>query len=153
DASPRVVTPAPASVRVIGGAPDAVAPGALVTIAGEKLTSGSSLAAGSLPLPARLAGTRVEVNGGTAAPVSVQPGEMVARLPSGLRAGEPASLTVTSATRAGPPVTLRVERASPGIIAGARTGDVLVLYAVGLGAVDPPAADGAAATLGTTVLQ
>jgi type 1 glutamine amidotransferase len=153
DASPRVVTPAPASVRVVGGAADAVAPGALVTISGEKLTSGSSLAAASVPLPVRLAGTRVEVNGIPAPLFSVKPGEIEAQLPYGLRPGEPANLTVASATQTGLPVALRVERATPAIVAGARNRNVLVLYAVGLGAVDPAVADGVAATDGRTVLQ
>jgi uncharacterized protein (TIGR03437 family) len=153
DASPRVVTPAPASVRVVGGTADAVAPGALVTISGEKLTSGSSLAAASVPLPVRLAGTRVEVNGIPAPLFSVKPGEIEAQLPYGLRPGEPANLTVASATQTGLPVALRVEPASPVIVAGARTRDVLVVYAVGLGAVDPAIADGVAATAGRTVLQ
>jgi uncharacterized protein (TIGR03437 family) len=130
DASPRVVTPAVSTVRVIGRTDDAVAPGALVAIAGERLTSGSSLNAAAVPLPARLAGTRVEVNGVAAALFSVKPGQIVAQLPEALTA--PAALAVWSATRAGPPVALRVERAAPAVVAGARSGDVVVLYAVGL---------------------
>jgi uncharacterized protein (TIGR03437 family) len=84
----------------------------------------------------KLAGTRVEVNG-TAVPLfSVKPGEILAHLPDPLPT--PAALTVWSATRPGQPVPLKLDRAAPAIVAASRSGDVLVAYAVGLGA--PPQA-------------
>ena len=58
---------------------------------GERLTSGSSLAAAPGPLPVRLAGTRVEVDGDFVPLLRVSPGEIVAGFP----AGPPASATMT----------------------------------------------------------
>lgn len=133
DAAPRVVTPSVTSVRVVGRSDDTVAPGALVAISGERLTSGSSLYAAAVPLPVRLAGTRVEVNGADLPLFWAKPGEVVAQLPDAL--GTPASLSVWSATRAGPSVTLKADRAAPAIVAARRAGDVLVLYAVGLNGI------------------
>jgi uncharacterized protein (TIGR03437 family) len=154
DASPRPAAPAVAAVRVIGAAPEVAAPGALVAITGERLTSGSSLAASNLPLPVRLAGTHVEVNGVPAPLFWVKPGEVVAQLPFALAPGREATLTVSSGPRAGVPTALRIERAAPGIAAAARFGDTVVLYVVGMGTLDPAAVDGALpASLARTVVQ
>jgi uncharacterized protein (TIGR03437 family) len=148
DASPRSGPSAPApvpandGVRNLSGAADAFAPGALVTIAGERLTSGSSLDAASVPLPLRLAGTHVEVNGTPAPLFSVAPGQLLAQLPTGLVPGQSAALTVSSVNRASVPVMLRIEAAVPSIVAGARVGNVAVLYVTGLGATDPAVAEG-----------
>jgi uncharacterized protein len=130
DAAPRPVTPSVTSVRVVGRSDDLVAPGALIAIAGDRLTSGSSSNAAAVPLPVKLAGTRVEVNGTPLPLFWAKPGEVVAHLPETLPPA--ASLTVWSGARAGAPVPLRVEPAAPAIVATTRTGDVLVLYAVGL---------------------
>ena len=136
DPAPRPVVPSVTTVRVLGRTDDTVAPGALVTVTGDRLTSGSSLNAAAVPLPVKLAGTRVEVNG-TAVPLfSVNPGEILAHLPDPLPA--PSTLTVWSATRSGMPVTLKLDRAAPAIVAATRAGDVVVAYAVGLGS--PPQA-------------
>lgn len=130
DPAPRPVTPSVSSVKVIGRPDDLVAPGALVAIAGERLTGGSSLNAAAVPLPIRLAGTRVEVNGAALPLFWAKPDQLVAHLPEGLTS--PASLVVTAGARSGTPVPLRVERAAPAVVAGVRAGDVVVLYAVGL---------------------
>jgi uncharacterized protein (TIGR03437 family) len=143
DATPRSAVPAVGTVHVTGGVGDAFAPGALVDITGDHLTSGSSLTAASAPLPVRLAGTHVEVNGIPAPLFSVKPGKIVAQLPAALTPGQPAALTVSSVTSAGSSVPLRVEATAPEIVATTHAGNVLVLYAVGLGATDPPVADGA----------
>ena len=48
-------------VRDLAGITDAFGPGSIVTITGERLTSGSTVDAQTAPLPVRLAGTHVEV--------------------------------------------------------------------------------------------
>jgi uncharacterized protein (TIGR03437 family) len=114
-----------------------------VQIAGEKLTSGSSLTAGSAPLPVRLAGTHVDVNGQPAPLFSVSPGKVLAQLPSTLTPGSTVSLMVSSVNRAGNPVSLGIEAAAPGILSVERAGAALVVYATGLGATDPSVEAGA----------
>jgi|ERR1051326_3339104 uncharacterized protein (TIGR03437 family) len=143
DATPRSGPAAPAPAP---GTPlDAVAPGSLAIITGERLTSGSYLDAVSLPLPVRLAGTHVEVNGRPAPLFSVKPNLLLAQLPYGLNPGQPATLTVSSVNRASDPVPLKIEAAAPGIAAAVRAGSVVVIYAIGLGTTDPPVAEGSAA--------
>ncbi len=151
DATPRSGPSAPApaiaagGVRTVSGGGDAFAPGALVTIAGDRLTSGSSLNAGSAPLPVRLAGTHVAVNGIPAPLFSVTPGQVLAQLPAALAPGQDALLTVSSVNRASDAFPLRIETAAPAIIAGAKSGGVAVLYVAGLGATQPVVPDGSAA--------
>jgi uncharacterized protein (TIGR03437 family) len=138
DTTPRpVVPPAVATVHNLAGVADAFAPGDLVAIEGASLTSGSSWTAATLPLPVRLAGTHVEVNGAPAPLFSVAPDRMLVALPSNLAPGQAASLTVSSATVAGASVPLRIEAASPAILAASRQDGALVLYVTGLGAVQP----------------
>ena len=161
DATPRSGPSAPVPVlrsdgvrSVAGGS--ALAPGSIITITGEHLTSGSSFEAPALPLPVRLAGTHVEVDGLPAPLFSVTPEQVVAQLPFALQPGEPARLTVSSVNRASDPAALRIESAAPEIIAAARAGSAVVLYAAGLGATMPGLAEGAAAptdALVRTVVQ
>jgi type 1 glutamine amidotransferase len=98
-AEPRVVTPRVTGLRRLGRTGS-------ISIAGEHLTSGSSLAAAPGPPPIRLAGTRVEIDGVFAPLVRVSPGEIVAQLPATLDA--PATLTVWSGTAASDSVPLRI---------------------------------------------
>ena len=120
------------------GAPNSeFAPGAIVALRGQGLTSGSSLSAPGTPLPVRLAGTHLEVNGEPAPLFSVAPDVVLARLPSDLAAGADASLIISSVNRAAGPIPLHIGAAAPGIIAVSRMGDVLSVYATGLGATDP----------------
>jgi uncharacterized protein len=150
DATPRSGPGSPPPAVAAGGVtnPDgrneAFAPGAIVQIAGDRLTSGSSLAAAETPLPARLAGTHVEVNGKPAALFSVTPGVVLAQLPVDLPAGADTSLTISSVNRASAPVLLHMDTAAPDIVAVDRAGGVLVLYATGLGPTEPAMATGVA---------
>ena len=143
DAAPRSGPSAPAprltsgGIAIPGGPAGVFAPGAIVEITGDRLTSGSSLAAAGAPLPYKLAGTHVEVNGLPAPLFSVSPGKVVAQLPSAPAAGSTAQLTVSSVNRASDPAPLRIESAAPGILAVQRVANVLVIYASGLGAADP----------------
>jgi uncharacterized protein (TIGR03437 family) len=150
DAAPR--NGPPPAIAALNA--DAFAPSGIVLISGERLTSGSSLDAAALPLPLKLAGAHVEVNGIPAPLFSVRPDRLLVQLPASLAPGQPASLTVSSVNLPSAAVAMRVEAAAPAIVAAARTGDALVLYCTGLGATDPPLREGLAATgLVRTVVQ
>jgi hypothetical protein len=138
DTAPRpTAPPSVTAVHNLAGGADAFAPGDLVAIEGDRLTSGSFWTSATLPLPVKLAGTHVEVNGASAQLFSAAPGRLLVALPGELAPGQTAALTVASATLAGVPVPLRIEAASPAILAGSRAEGALVLYVTGLGAVTP----------------
>jgi len=157
DATPRSGTNAPTPAVTRGGVVNAasfrpapenfLAPGSLISIFGASLTSGSTTAASSLPLPVKLAGTSVRVNGVPVPLLYVSPGQINAQLP--FEVGAAASLTVASVTRAGAAEPLQVEAAAPGIFAilapSRRPGDIVSIYATGLGAVAPAVGTGQAA--------
>src|SRR5262245_58418704 len=64
-------------VRDVSGNAAVFAPGSIVEVTGDRLTSGSFWNAAATPLPVRLAGTHVEVNGVAAPLFSVQPGRLI----------------------------------------------------------------------------
>jgi uncharacterized protein (TIGR03437 family) len=133
DATPRSGPSAAApAVAAIDGP---LAPGGIVKLRGERLTSGSSLGAASKPLPVKLAGTRVEIDGQTAPLFAVSPGEVTVQVPFSVTPGN-STVTVYSVNRGGR-TDARVEPAAPQLVAYQRAGSVLVLYATGLGTVDP----------------
>jgi hypothetical protein len=150
DATPRsgpsVAPPAIAANGVgnAAGNKDGFAPSDIVAITGERLTSGSNFDAASVPLPVRLVGTHVEVNGIPAPLFSVKPDRVMVQLPAGLDSGQPASLVVSSVNLPSATVPLRIEATDPAILAATRLGDVLVVYLTGLGAPDPPVREGLA---------
>ena len=151
DATPRsgpsTAPPAVAADGVLNaaGARDSFAPSDIVAISGDRLTSGSSFDSANVPLPVRLAGTHVEVNGVPAPLFSVKPDRLLVQLPASLAPGQPASLVVSSVNLASAPVPLRIATADPAIVAASRSADALVVYLTGLGGTDPPVPDGTAA--------
>jgi hypothetical protein len=162
DATPRSGPSAPPPVVTANGVRNAAlgtdlfAPSDIVTIAGDRLTSGSFFDSANVPLPVRLAGTHVEVNGVPAPLFSVKPDRLLVQLPASLTPGQPASLVVSSVNLASAPVPLHVEAADPAILAASRIGDTLVVYLTGLGGTDPRVGEGAAAPsspFARTVLQ
>jgi uncharacterized protein (TIGR03437 family) len=170
DATPRSASPSVSSGGVVNAASFApapqnfVAPGSLVSIFGSQLISGSTTAAAALPLPVKLAGTSVLVNGSAIPLLYVSPGQINAQLPFDLPPGEPATLQVSSVTSVSRAEPLRVEAAAPGIFAilaaSRRPGDTISIFATGLGAVSPalPAGDAAplrplSRTLATTTVS
>jgi type 1 glutamine amidotransferase len=106
---------------------DVIAPGLLVAITGTGLTSGSSMNADALPLPLRLAGMQLRVNGLRAPLISVAPKRIVAMIPPDVKPGDTATIET---------ITARVENSSPGILGVAQTGRVLSIYATGLALPD-----------------
>lgn len=159
DAAPRSGTGFPAPAVAAGGlvnaasftpAPDNVlAPGGLVSVFGTNLTSGTTWAATATPLPPKLAGTAVSVNGVRAPLLFVSPQQINAQVPFEVQPGD-AALVVTTPTRTSAAENVRVAAAAPGIFAvtGAlRPGGAITIYATGLGAVTPAIATGVAAPL------
>jgi uncharacterized protein (TIGR03437 family) len=124
---------------------DGFAPSDIVAIRGTRLTSGSTFDAGKFPLPVRLVGTHVEVNGIPAPLFSARPDRLLAQLPAGLAPGQPASLVVSSVNLSATAVPIRLEATDPVILAASRVGDELVIYVTGLGATNPPVTEGSAA--------
>jgi uncharacterized protein (TIGR03437 family) len=153
DATPRSGPSAPSpsvavdGVRDLSGVSDALAPGSIVAIAGDRLTSGSCLEDVAAPLPLRLAGTHVEVNGVPAPLFSVKPDRLLVQLPTSLVPGQPSSLTVSSVNRTSVPVPLSIVPVSPAILGAVRSPGSLVLYLTGLGATVPEVAGGAVAPI------
>jgi uncharacterized protein (TIGR03437 family) len=139
---PQVAT---GGVQDLSGVSDTFAPGDIVALAGDRLTSGSFWEAVAAPLPLRLAGTHVEVNGVPASLFSARPERLLVELPTGLVPGQPASLTVSSVNRTSVPVSLNIAPAAPAILAAVRSSGALVLYMTGLGATVPAVAQGAVA--------
>jgi uncharacterized protein (TIGR03437 family) len=141
DATPRsglsAVPPAIASNGVRDPSSTAAfAPGSIVAITGDHLTSGSLFDANSAPLPVRLAGTHVEVNGISAPLFSVRPDRLLVQMPTSLTPGQQASLIVSSVNIAGPPVPLHIDTAAPAIIGATLTAGTLVIYLTGMGDTD-----------------
>jgi uncharacterized protein (TIGR03437 family) len=140
--SARPPSIAPNGVQDVSGSTNSFAPGGIIAISGDHLTSGSFFDAASTPLPVRLAGTHVEVNGVSAPLFSVQPDRLLLQLPTDLIPGEPAQLNVSSVNLAAPPMVLPIETAAPVIVGATRTEGVLVVYLTGLGVTDTPLQEG-----------
>jgi uncharacterized protein (TIGR03437 family) len=158
DASPRSGPSAPSpviaanGVRDVSGAADVFAAGSIITITGDRLTSGSFFDAATTPIPVRLAGTHVEVNGISAPLFSIRPDRLLLQLPANLPPGQSTSLTVSSVNRSSPPVPIVIESVAPAIVAATRTGDAVVIYVSGLGPTDLPLREGLPAPT-TTLLR
>ena len=162
DATPRPGPSAPPpaidanGIRDLSGNSSAFAPGSIIAITGDRLTSGSFFNAAATPLPIRLAGTHVEVYGIPAPLFSVKPDRLLLQIPINLTPGQAAPLTVSSVNLAAQPVSVPIETAAPAIVAATRTTNVLVIYLTGLGNTDPPLGEGLpapAATLLQTIVH
>jgi hypothetical protein len=133
---------APDGIRDLSGGVQGFAPGSILVITGDRLTSGSFWNAMATPLPVRLAGTHVEVNGISAPLFSVRPDRLLLQVPTNVTPGQPASLNVSSINLAGAPVSLDIATSTPVIVAATRTAGGLVIYLTGLGATDTALREG-----------
>jgi len=155
---------------------DPLAPGDIVALFGEQLTSNAPAQAASLPLGTTLGGASVFVNNQPAPVYYVSPGQIDFLIPYGAAPGE-AVVRVNRDGQTGnsvgikiAPVVPRLMRlgigdygmavlpdptptptfsipATPGLYSRpAKAGDVVVFYALGLGQTTPAATDGQAAT-------
>lgn len=154
------------------GQGEPLAQGGIVAMFGEQFRMGDPVAASSLPLAATLGDVRVLINGQPAPVYYVQYDQINFQIPYETPPGE-ATVRVERAGAQGNPVTIEVARreprmlyfSPPGIYGIARNasrggaipvprsrggvpaqpGDVLEIYALGLGQTQPPAATGAGA--------
>jgi len=141
DAAPR--NGPPPNVASLGA--DSFAPGSIVVVTGDHLTSGSFFDAPAVPLPVRLAGTHAEVNGIAAPLFSVKPDRILLQLPASLTPGQPATLRVSSAILASAAIPLRIDPVAPAILGISAPPGALVIYCTGLGATEPAQREGLAA--------
>ena len=147
---------------------DGVAPGGIVALWGSNLASGTVSAPSTFPLPKTLGGASVAINGIPAPLFFVSPGQVNAQVPFEVAPGSAMAEVSSPAGVFLIPMTVQV--VGPGIftINGQGTGDAAMLdavtyrqitaaapavagewvqlYGTGLGAVNPAAISGAAAT-------
>jgi uncharacterized protein (TIGR03437 family) len=152
-----------------------IAPGGIITIFGTNLgaATGKTLTATGSPWPQQLGGTSVTINGATAPVYYVLnlngQEQLSVQAPWSLVGASSAMVSVTTASGTSPSVTVPVLAAQPGIfildsgssgathvsglVAGASnpaaSGEVVVLYLTGLGAVSSPPSTGTSASLTT----
>jgi type 1 glutamine amidotransferase len=132
--APRTGRPAVSAVSTLGSPLSGiVAPGSLIEVTGSGLTLGSSMEAVALPLPFRLAGTRLTLGGVDAPLVAAAPARLLALAPFDVKTGEVVAVT---GVEAGPIFNARVEEVAPAILAVA-PGAAVSIYATGLGTVTP----------------
>ncbi|MFN0123333.1 MAG: sulfatase-like hydrolase/transferase [Blastocatellia bacterium] len=174
----RAATRQGATVALVNAASyeTVVAPGSIGALFGSGLTAQSG-SAGSLPLPATLAGVTVKIGGQTAPLFFASPGQINLQVPGGLGAGAaPIEVFLNDAATPAHTGTVMIAAAAPGLFTasasglgqaialnadyslnadfeqrpGARpepAGGVVILFATGIGATNPPVADGQGAPL------
>lgn len=156
---------APAITAIVNAASyqPAVAPGTWAVIFGHDLAGGSSAQASSVPLPYTLNSVSVAVGGIPAPLLFVSPGQINALIPFEAVQGVQVPLTVTTAPGVSATRNITLERNAPAIFTqnsagtGAAlafdskyqpitsvNGDLMMLYATGLGPTDPAPASSAA---------
>jgi uncharacterized protein len=137
-APPRIA--ADAAGPAIGNAatmtPRALAPGAIFSIFGERLTPGSSTAAAD-GSTRKLAGAVVRVDGEAVPLLFASPGQINAIAPPTLRAGA-VRVEVAAAGMTATVPDVAVRDRTPGIFAVAFDGSTATIWATGLGLAPPP---------------
>ena len=167
--------PQPLPASLVNGAsaePTPLVPGSIATLFGTNLTKGVTgiVAADRLPLPRELAGTAVTLDGNAAplfAVANVNGQEQINfQVPWELAERQYSSLVVRNNGQASGPIDINTRESSPGIFTAAgkqgailhgstyepvtasnpaRGGEVVILYATGLGKIAPGVATGTAA--------
>ncbi len=131
-----------------------LAPGAIASVYGQRLAA-STAAGSTLPVPTSLGGTAVTVNGIAAPLFFVSPQQINFQVPFEINTS--AATVVVTTSQGSAAMLVQVAPSSPGIFAGtvarggrpvdatnpAAAGDVLTLYATGLGLTTPAVASGA----------
>lgn len=142
-----------------------LAPGSIFSLFGRNLASSTTIAS-ELPLPRELGQVRVTLGGASVPLFYTDTGQVNAQVPTELAPGKKASLLVTIRGVAAPPNVVTLAAIQPGIFTldssgrgrgvitdsrgalsdstnPARRGEVVVVYATGLGATSPLVATGA----------
>ena len=152
--------------------PISVAAGGLISIFGTQLAN-ETAAAVSLPLPTSLGGVRVEIDGNDAPLLFVSPNQINAQVPVEVSGRSVATLTILLNGVTSSSTLLIVAQAAPGIFTAsengqgrgavlrasdfssvteqrpARAGEILSVFATGLGSVTPSVESGAPASSST----
>ena len=152
-----------AVLSAASGDPTAIAPGAIVSIYGQGLSSSTAVSSG-YPIPAATAGgASVTMNGYTAPIFYASPAQLNVQVPFEVTGAATVTVSVGGVPQSSGNIT--VQSAGPGIFGlsqgraaalnsdnsvnsstrPAAVGSVLSVYATGLGTVNPPVATGAAA--------
>jgi len=122
--TPRIFTSG--AVNAASYAPGPLTQGAIFSVFGTSLTDGSTAGAAVIPLPTRLAGARVLVNGVAAPLFFASPGQINAQFPVELTSGSSASVQVEVQLPAGTvsssPVAVAVAPTAPGIFSQDQNG-------------------------------
>jgi uncharacterized protein (TIGR03437 family) len=130
-----------------------LAPGSIISIYGDRLATATQTYS-STPLPRQMAGTTVTMSGRTLPLYFVSPGQVNAQVPFDLNVNTQHQIQILSGVTASQPIYVDVAPAQPAIFAivplqtAVKAGDVIVLFAAGLGAVDPSVDAGAVAGSG-----
>ena len=157
---------APGGVTMSGSIVAAVTPGSLTRIVGQNLTSSNAtLSASQFPLPVQLAGASVTMNGTAAPLLSASPGTLIVQAPFELGGSSAASVVVANAGGQSATVNVPVATAQPvletfdgfevaafhsstgglvNVLSPAQSGEMITIYAYGLGAVTPAVPTGQA---------
>lgn len=166
DDSPTGNAPLLTSAGIVNGAnplSTRLAPGSLVTLYGQNLAA-DTIEASGFPLPTRLGGTDVIINGSVAPLLYVSPGQINAIVPSETYAGRGGAIVRSSHGQnrgtpfdlmpAAPEIFLLGERRAialnqDGSLNGpdnpASPGEIVSVFFTGQGPTDPPASSGQAA--------
>jgi uncharacterized protein (TIGR03437 family) len=168
-------TPQIGGISNAGNFQSKVAPGALISIFGTNLATGQA-SAKALPLPTNLLGTMVYINGIASPLLYVSKLQINAQVPYAIATNSVASVSVQVNGSSSPNSTLTVAEVAPAIFtlsgtgagAGAtlnfpsnsivnnatpaNPGELIEIFATGLGATTPPVATGAAGDQQPTVL-
>jgi uncharacterized protein (TIGR03437 family) len=143
-----------------------LAPGSLIALYGSKLVD-SQGAATVTPLPSSLGGGSILIGGQKAPLLFASDGQVNAMVPFGLPVNSTQQVLAARGTSISVPQSVIIAPAAPGIFTtdgtqaiivdvgnkiiapgnAAKTGDPIVIYCTGLGAVDPPVTAGVAAPL------
>jgi len=143
----------------------AIAPGGIISIFGDRLAD-NAVQSGNPPLPPQLGSTTVIIGGQVAPLFYVSQTQVNALVPIGIKPNTTYQVLVQRGLTYSQPISVDIGPAQPAaFLAGgaaiavayrgsasflvspanpATTGDVLVIYCAGLGATNPPVADGAA---------
>ena len=148
-----------------------LAPGTVIAVFGSRLAAGEAFAA-RVPLDRQLAGVSVRIGGEDAPLFYVGPDQVNAQVPFTARPGNTVSVVVNSGGKLSAPQNYLIAPVQPSIFQEdgiafatdqqsrritsqnpARIGQVLQIFATGLGFVEPAVGTGAGAPASTTVLS
>lgn len=125
--------------------PEVIAPGAVLEVYGENLTTGSTITANPFDWKYRLAGTRLRVNGSASPIYYASPDQLNVQFPFDLEPGSNAEITVSVGEKTFSVGFARVAPSAPVIRGVIPQAGVLQIFVTGLGALNSGIVTGAVA--------